>query len=81
MADSNHYYVRPVAGFWHVTWNDAADVISSYPTQHQAVALAELLARHITSQGRHAEVHVSEPEARRPSWGGKGLAGEAAAAA
>lgn len=81
MADSNHYYVRPVAGVWHVTWNDSPELISSCPSQHEAVALAQLLARHMTSQGRYAEVHVSEPEARRPSWGRKGLAGAAAAAA
>ena len=23
----NHYYVRPVSGVWHVTWNDSAEMI------------------------------------------------------
>jgi hypothetical protein len=81
MADSNTYYVRPVAGVWHVTWNDSSDLISSCPSQHEAVALAQLLARHMTSQGRSAEVQVAEPEIRRPTWGRKGLAGAAAVAA
>lgn len=81
MADSNHYYVRPVAGVWHVTWNDSQELIGSYPCQPEAVALAQLLARHMKSQGRQAEVHVAEPEVRRPTWGGKGLAAAAAVAA
>jgi len=81
MADSNHYYVRPVAGVWHVTWNDSLELIGSYPCQPEAVALAQLLARHMKSQGRHAEVHVAEPEVRRPTWGRKGLAAAAAVAA
>lgn len=81
MADSNTYYVRPVAGVWHVTWNESSDLISSCPSQHEAVALAQLLARHMKSQGRNAEVQVAEPEVRRPTWGRKGLAAAAAVAA
>ena len=64
----NHYYVRPVAGVWHVTWNDSAELIGSYSSQHEAEALAQLLARHMRVQGRKAEVHVDGPEARTPSW-------------
>ncbi len=64
----NHYYVRPVAGVWHETWNDSAELIGSYSSQHEAEALAQLLARHMRVQGRKAEVHVDEPEARTPSW-------------
>ena len=64
----NHYYVRPVAGVWHVTCNDSAELIGSYSSQHDAEALAQLLARHKRVQGRKAEVHMDEPEARTPSW-------------
>ena len=48
----NHYYVRPVAGVWHVTWNDSAELIGAYSSQHEAEALAQLLARHMRAQGR-----------------------------
>lgn len=75
----NHYYVRPVAGVWHVTWNDSADLIGSYSCQHEAEALAQLLARHMHTQGRKAEVHVDAPEVRTPSWGRNRAAHQAAA--
>jgi hypothetical protein len=65
----NHYYVRPVAGVWHVTWNDSADLIGSYPSQAEAETVAQLLARHMRAQDRKAQVHVDEPEVRIPSWG------------
>jgi len=65
----NHYYVRPVAGVWHVTWNDSAELIGSYSAQAEAEALAQLLASHMRTQGRKAEVHVDAPEIRTPSWG------------
>ena len=32
MADSNTYYVRPVAGVWHGTWNESSDLISAGPS-------------------------------------------------
>lgn len=76
----NHYYVRPVAGVWHVTWNDSADLIGSYSSQHEAEALAQLLARHMLAQGRKAQVHVDEPEIRTPSWGRNRAAHQAVAA-
>ena len=69
MADVNHYFVRPVAGVWHVTWNESEELIGSYGGQPEAVAVAELLARHMSAQGRMAQVHVAEPQARRASWG------------
>jgi len=75
----NHYYVRPVAGVWHVTWNDSAELIGCYSSQHEAEALAHLLARHMREQGRKAEVHVFEPEVRTPSWGRNRAANRAAA--
>ena len=79
MADENNYFVRPVSGVWHVTWNDAPELIGSYPCQPEAVGVAELLARHMRTQGKTAKVHVSEPEARRASWGRTTLAAQAAA--
>ena len=51
----NHYYVRPVSGVWHVTWNDSAEMIGCYSSQHEAEALAQLLARHMREQGRKAQ--------------------------
>ncbi|MBO9709173.1 MAG: hypothetical protein J7521_13285 [Caulobacter sp.] len=79
MAYEHTYFVRPVAGVWHVTWNDSAELIHSFPSQGPAVALAELLAGHMRAQGKTATVEVSEPEARRATWGGKGLGAQAAA--
>ncbi|HJV42777.1 hypothetical protein [Caulobacter sp.] len=75
----NHYYVRPVAGVWHVTWNDSAELIGCYSSQHEAEALAQLLARHMREQGRMAKVQVFEPEVRTPSWGRNRAASHAAA--
>jgi hypothetical protein len=75
----NHYYVRPVAGVWHVTWNDSAELIGCYSSQHEAGALAQLLARHMRDQGRKAEVHMFEPEVRTPAWGRNRAASQAAA--
>ena len=75
----NHYYVRPVAGVWHVTWNDSADLIGAYSSQHEAEALAQLLARHMHAQGRKANVEVFEPEVRTPAWGRNRAAAQAAA--
>lgn len=75
----NHYYVRPVAGVWHVTWNDSAERIGCYSSQHEAEALAQLLARHMREQGRKAEVHVFEPEVRTPAWARNRVAHQAAA--
>lgn len=75
----NHYYVRPVAGVWNVSWNDSAEQIGCYSSQHEAEALAQLLARHMREQGRHAEVHVFEPEVRTPAWGRNRAAHRAAA--
>jgi hypothetical protein len=69
MSNEHNYFVRPVSGVWHVTWNDSSDLIGSYPCQPEAVGVAELLARHMRSQGKTAKVHVSEPEARRVTWG------------
>ncbi|MBC7669411.1 hypothetical protein [Caulobacter sp. DWR2-3-1b2] len=69
MADDNNYFVRPVSGVWHVTWNDAPDLIGSYPCQPEAVGVAELLAKHMRAQGKTAKVHVAEPEVRRATWG------------
>ena len=80
MADENTYFVRPVSGVWHVTWNDAPDLIGSYPCQPEAVGVAELLAKHMRTQGKAAKVQVSEPEARRSSWG-RSLGNTAQAAA
>jgi hypothetical protein len=74
MADDNIYFVRPVSGVWHVTWNDTSDLIGSYPCQPEAVSIAELLARHMRTQGRTARVQVSEPEVRRATWGRASLA-------
>lgn len=79
MADDNTYFVRPVSGVWHVTWNDAPDLIGSYPCQPEAVGVAEMLAKHMRTQGKTARVQVSEPEARRASWGRKSLGAQAAA--
>ncbi len=79
MADSNHYYVRPVAGVWHVTWNDAPDLIGSYSCQAEAQAIAEMLARHMRVQGKTAKVEVFEPEVRRATWG-RSIVSHAAAA-
>ncbi len=75
----NTYYVRPVSGVWHVTWNDSAELIGCYSSQHEAEALAQLLARHMREQGRKATVQVFEPEARIPSWGRNRAASQAAA--
>ena len=77
----NHYYVRPVAGVWHVTWNDSAELIGSYSSQAEAEALAQLLARHMRAQDRKAQVHVDEPEVRTPSWGRNRAANQNAVAA
>lgn len=79
MTQEHVYHVRPVAGVWHVTWNDAPELIGSYPCQPEAVAMAELLARHMRAQGRKALVEVAEPEVRRTSWRG-GLASHQTAA-
>ncbi|USQ98514.1 hypothetical protein [Caulobacter sp. RL271] len=76
----NHYYVRPVAGVWHVTWNDSAELIGSYSSQHEAEALGQLLARHMLAQGRKAQLHVEAPEVRTPSWGRNRAAHQAVAA-
>jgi hypothetical protein len=69
MTIENTYFVRPVAGVWHVTWNDAPDLIGSWSCQSEAQAVAEMMARHMRVQGRSARVEVSEPEVRRASWG------------
>lgn len=79
MADEHTYFVRPVSGVWHVTWNDTLDLIGSYPGQPEAVGVAEMLARHMRTQGKKARVQVSEPEARRSSWGRVTLGAQAAA--
>jgi hypothetical protein len=79
MAAEHTYFVRPVSGVWHVTWNDTPDLIGSYPCQPEAVGVAEMLARHMRSQGKTAKVSVSEPEARRASWGRATLGAQAAA--
>jgi len=79
MAFEHTYFVRPVSGVWHVTWNDAPDLIGSYPCQPEAVGVAEMLARHMRTQGKTARVHVAEPEARRASWGRANLGAQAAA--
>jgi hypothetical protein len=79
MADEHTYFVRPVSGVWHVTWNDSLDLIGSYPCQPEAVGVAEMLARHMRAQGKTARVSVSEPEARRTSWGRTNLGVQAAA--
>ena len=79
MANEHTYFVRPVSGVWHVTWNDAPDLIGSYPCQPEAVGVAEMLARHMRTQGKTAKVHVSEPEVRRASWGRSSLGEQAAA--
>lgn len=75
----NNYYVRPVSGVWHVTWNDSAERIGCYSSQHEAEALANLLARHMHEQGRKAKVHVFEPEVRTPAWMRNRVANQAAA--
>lgn len=69
MANEHSYFVRPVSGVWHVTWNDAPDLIGSYSCQAEAQAIAEMLARHMRVQGKTAKVEVFEPEARRATWG------------
>jgi len=79
MANEHTYFVRPVSGVWHVTWNDAPDLIGSYPCQPEAVGVAEMLARHMRTQGKTARVHVAEPEVRRASWGRANLGAQAAA--
>ena len=79
MANEHTYFVRPVSGVWHVTWNDSLDLIGSYPCQPEAVGVAEMLARHMRTQGKTARVSVSEPEARRTSWGRTNLGAQAAA--
>ena len=79
MADEHTYFVRPVSGVWHVTWNDTLDLIGSYPCQPEAVGVAEMLARHMRTQGKIAKVAVSEPEARRATWGRSSLGEQAAA--
>ena len=79
MANEHTYFVRPVSGVWHVTWNDAPDLIGSYPCQPEAVGVAEMLARHMRTQGKTAKVAVSEPEVRRASWGRSSLGEQAAA--
>jgi hypothetical protein len=80
MATEHNYFVRPVSGVWHVTWNESSELIGSYPCQPEATGVAELLAKHMRSQGKTAKVHVSEPEARRVSWG-RSLVGDAQVAA
>jgi hypothetical protein len=80
MANEHTYFVRPVSGVWHVTWNDAPDLIGSYPCQPEAVGVAEMLARHMRTQGKTAKVSISDPEVRRATWGRAGL-GDAQAAA
>jgi len=62
-----------------VTWNDSAERIGCYSSQHEAEALAQLLARHMREQGRKAEVHVFEPEVRTPAWARNRVANQAAA--
>jgi hypothetical protein len=79
MAYEHNYFVRPVSGVWHVTWNDAPELIGSYPCQPEAVVVAEMLAKHMRTQGKTAKVHVSEPEVRRATWG-RSLVGAQAAA-
>ncbi len=79
MSNEHNYFVRPVSGVWHVTWNESSDLIGSYPCQPEAVGVAELLAKHMRSQGKTAKVHVSEPEARRASWGRSLVAAQVAA--
>ncbi len=79
MADDNTYFVRPVSGVWHVTWNDAPELIGSYPCQPEAVGVAELLAKHMRTQGKTASVNVAEAEVRRASWGRTTLGAQAAA--
>jgi hypothetical protein len=79
MAYEHNYFVRPVSGVWHVTWNDAVDLIGSYPCQPEAVGVAEMLARHMRAQGKTARVQVSEPEARRANWGRTNMGAQAAA--
>jgi hypothetical protein len=69
MATEHNYFVRPVSGVWHVTWNESSELIGSYPCQPEAMGVAELLAKHMRSQGKTAKVHVSEPEVRRVTWG------------
>ena len=79
MATEHKYFVRPVSGVWHVTWNDAPDLIGSYSCQAEAQAIAEMLARHMRVQGKTAKVEVFEPEVRRATWG-RNIASHAAAA-
>uniref|UniRef100_B0SW19 DUF2188 domain-containing protein n=1 Tax=Caulobacter sp. (strain K31) TaxID=366602 RepID=B0SW19_CAUSK len=79
MADDHTYFVRPVSGVWHVTWNDAPELIGSYPCQPEAVGVAEMLAKHMRAQGKVARVDVAEPEVRRASWGRSALGAQAAA--
>jgi hypothetical protein len=79
MADEHTYFVRPVSGVWHVTWNDTLDLIGCYPAQPEALGVAEMLARHMRAQGKTARVSVSEPEARRASWGRSTLGTQVAA--
>jgi hypothetical protein len=79
MANEHNYFVRPVSGVWHVTWNESSELIGSYPCQPEAMGVAELLAKHMRSQGKTAKVHVSEPEVRRVTWG-RSLVGAQAAA-
>jgi hypothetical protein len=79
MADDHTYFVRPVSGVWHVTWNDAPELIGSYPCQPEALGVAEMLAKHMRAQGKVAKVHVAEPEVRRASWGRSSLGEQAAA--
>ena len=69
MATEHRYLVRPVSGVWHVTWNDAPDLIGSYSCQAEAQAVAEMMARHMRVQGKTAKVEVFEPEQRRATWG------------
>jgi hypothetical protein len=69
MATEHKYFVRPVSGVWHVTWNDAPDLIGSYSCQAEAQAIAEMIARHMRVQGKTAKVEVFEPEVRRATWG------------
>ena len=69
MATEHTYFVRPVAGVWHVTWNESGELIGSYPCEPEAAAVAELLANHMRAQGKTAKVAVSAPEARRATWG------------
>ena len=67
MADEHTYFVRPVSGVWHVTWNDTLDLIGSYPAQPEAVGVAEMLARHMRTQGKTAGSRCPNPKPAAPT--------------